>query len=251
MLLALFGLLTSNGEKKRKRERENKKKLKSKRKEHWVHRPFFTDIMWGHGVDVLMVLRTHLMLKKNKTTKGFFASLWGISSDLDAEADSPRLFLTRRRLVLSSCCSVYLDARSNSNCNCMICEGLGCKEYEYRTESYAGMITWLIPWLVANDRFYLIKRRAIRLDEIGQTFQSSSYASQVWRRTQDTLCIQTNYLSWCVVQDVLIFYKHGQLHIIQNSCFEKLKSSYNHELLAKANQLWQSGRLHASTPFPY
>ena len=61
----------------------------------------------------------------------------------------------------------------------MICEGLGCKEYEYRTESCAGMITWLIPWLVANDRFYLIKRSAIRLDEIGQTFQSSSYASQV------------------------------------------------------------------------
>lgn len=133
--------------------------------------------------------------KKNKTTKGFFASLWGISSDLDAEADSPRLFLTRKRLVLSSCCSIYLEARSNSNCNCMICEGLGCKEYEYRTESYEGMITWLIPWLVANDRLYLIKRRAIRLDEIGQTFQSSSYASQVWRRTQDTLCIQTNYLS--------------------------------------------------------
>lgn len=132
---------------KKERERENKKKLKSKRKEDWVHRPFF--------------------------------SLRGISSDLDAEAGSPRLFLTRRRLVLSSCCSVYLEARNNSNCNCLICEGLGCKEYEYRTESYAGMITWLIPWLVANDRFYLIKRRAIRLDEIGQTFQSSSYASLV------------------------------------------------------------------------
>ena len=133
-------------------------------------------------------------VQKSKQQKGF-ASLRGISSDLDAEAGSPRLFLTRRRLVLSSCCSVYLEARNNSNCNCLICEGLGCKEYEYRTESFAGMITWLIPWLVANDRFYLIKRRAIRLDEIGQTFQSSSYASLVWRRTQDTLCIQTNYLS--------------------------------------------------------
>ena len=30
---------------KKERERENKKKLKSKRKEDWVHRPFFTDIM--------------------------------------------------------------------------------------------------------------------------------------------------------------------------------------------------------------
>lgn len=125
-----------------------------------------------------MVLKTHLMLK-NQNNKRVFASLRGISSDLDAEAGSPRLFLTRRRLVLSSCCSVYLEARNNSNCNCLICEGLGCKEYEYRTESFAGMRTWLIPWLVANDRLYLIKRRAIRLDEIGQTFQSSSYASLV------------------------------------------------------------------------
>ena len=32
-------------EEKKERERENKKKLKSKRKEDWVHRPFFTDIM--------------------------------------------------------------------------------------------------------------------------------------------------------------------------------------------------------------
>lgn len=181
---------------KEKKERERKQtETEIEKKRTLGTSSFFTDIMWGHGVDVLMVLKTHLMLKKNKTTKGFFASLWGISSDLDAEADSPRLFLTRKRLVLSSCCSIYLEARSNSNCNCMICEGLGCKEYEYRTESYEGMITWLIPWLVANDRLYLIKRRAIRLDEIGQTFQSSSYASQVWRRTQDTLCIQTNYLS--------------------------------------------------------
>ena len=30
---------------KKERERENKKKLKSKRKEDWVHRPFFTNIM--------------------------------------------------------------------------------------------------------------------------------------------------------------------------------------------------------------
>ena len=183
---------------KRKRDREKTKRNWNRKEKSTGYIVLFTEIMWGYRIDVLMVLKTHLVLKKTKQEKGFFVSLW---------------FLTRSRLVLSSCCPVYLEATNNSNCNCIICEGLGYKEYECRTENYAGMITWLIPWLVANDRFYLIKRRAIRLNEMGQTYQSSGYASLVWRRAQDALCIQTNFLSSCVVQDVWIYCEHGQLHL--------------------------------------
>ena len=198
MSLALFGLLTSNGKKQRERERKQKE-TENEKKRTLGTSSFFTEIMWGHGIDVLMVLKTHLMLKsktKQNNKMVFCQPLRYIKwSRREGYAG---LFSTRSRLVISSRCPVYLEARNNSNCNCIIGEGLGYKEYEYRTESYAGMITWLIPWLVVNDRFYLIKRRALRLDEIGQTFQSSGYASLVWRRTQDALCNQTNYLSYVV-----------------------------------------------------
>ena len=133
-------LLTTNGKKKRKRERKQKKNEIAKKRTLGIVVPFYRDYVrsrhwcpYGTG-DASNV-------KKQNKTRVFCQPLRYIK--WSRRGVSPRLFLTRSRLVLSSLCSVYLEARNNFNCNCIICEGLGYKEYEYRTESYAGMITWL------------------------------------------------------------------------------------------------------------
>ena len=75
MLLALFGLLTTNVKKERKRGRISKQKETEIEKKRTSS--FFTKIMWGHGVNVLMVLKTHLMLKNKdiRTDNQFLGQL--------------------------------------------------------------------------------------------------------------------------------------------------------------------------------